>query len=99
MDNDNIMAEESLKAQLNGWVNCCRKWQDKATKSEKVIERICSDIMAFVQERCAVSEMLANEGENEEYYAGRFDAYCNVGGFVNELKKEILKEAQSDEKL
>jgi hypothetical protein len=91
IDNETIMAHESLKAQLNGWVECCRKWQEIAIKTEEKIEQIFSELEKHIKERYCVTETLANTTDNEAYYAGASDTYLRLGAYIAELKKKYEK--------
>lgn len=90
-DNETVMAIESLKAQLNGWIDCCRKWQAIAIKSEENIKQIFEKIKDFIKRGYVATETLANTTNNEAYYAGCSDTYLRVGAYIAELQEEAEK--------
>lgn len=63
----------------------------KQRESEENIEQIFNRIMDFIYDREAAVDILAERSDNDEYYAGCADAYCRVGGYIIELRKEYMK--------
>jgi hypothetical protein len=54
----------------------------------EVAKDIFEEIMTEIKRRCLSVEGLAEDNDNEEYYAGCADAYCRIGGYISDIKKK-----------
>ncbi len=62
----------------------------------ETVEQIFEEIMHSIERRVWVVEELAEDSENEDYYMGRADAYCRIGGYITELKKKYTERSEGE---